>query len=295
MCELAAGIERRTRRDGTHPTALPGLTLYRASAPTEPVAGVCEPSLCLIAQGGKQVTLGGEVFAYGPTQFLLASVDLPVAARVVRASASSPYLAVRVPIDPAVVGELVADRPTLAAGGASPARGLAVSPVGLPLLDAVGRLVDLLDAPADLPVLAPLVLREIVYRLLAGPQGPRLRQMAEGDGQARRVARAIRWLRAHFAEPLRIGTLAREARMSPSALFEHFKAVTALSPLQYQKRLRLQEARRLLLAGGTDAAGVGFRVGYESPSQFSREYRRQFGAPPGRDAAASRAVPAGGS
>jgi AraC-like DNA-binding protein len=156
-------------------------------------------------------------------------------------------------------------------------------------VDAAARLVGLLAAPRDVPALAPLVLREVAYRLLAGSHGRRLRQMAAGDGQARRVGTAVGWLRAHFREPLRVAELARRARMSPSAFHAHFKAVTALSPLQYQKRLRLEEARRLLLGDGLDAAEAGFRVGYASPTQFSREYRRLFGAPPARDAAARRA------
>jgi AraC-like DNA-binding protein len=190
-------------------------------------------------------------------------------------------------LDPAVVGELLADGVTAPPLG-SPARGLAVSPVELPLLDAVTRLVALLDTPQDIAPLAPMVLREITYRVLTGPQGSRLRQIASASAPAQRIARAILWLKNHFADPLRIESLARHVRMSPSAFHLHFKIVTAMSPLQYQKRLRLQEARRLMMGEGLDAAEAAFRVGYESPSQFSREYRRMFGAPPRQDVAAIR-------
>jgi AraC-like DNA-binding protein len=244
-----------------------------------------EPSLCLVAQGAKEVLLADEVYRLDPAQLLLVSVDLPVAARVVEASPSWPYLAVRIALDPAVVGELLADGMAVPPLGPS-ARGLAVTPVESPLLDAVARLVALLDSPRDIVPLAPLVLREITYRLLTGPQGARLRQIASVGAPAQRIARAIRWLKDHFADPLRIEALAKQVRMSPSAFHLHFKSVTAMSPLQYQKRLRLQEARRLMLSEGLDAAEAAFRVGYESPSQFSREYRRMFGAPPRQDVAA---------
>ncbi len=280
LAELAALIERQAGGDGSHPTAIEGLTLSRRSAPTGPFRALSEPSLCLIAGGRKRVSLGDEVYEFDPARFLLASVALPVVAEVVEASPAAPYLSLRIGLDPALVGELIA-------GGGPvdppPGRGLAVSPVESPLLDAVVRLLRLLDTPRDIAVLAPLVLREITYRLLQGEQGPRLRQIAAGDGQARRVVRAIGWLRDHFAEPLRIEALARQVRMSPSSLHHHFKAVTAMSPLQYQKQLRLREARRLMLAEGLDAAAAGYRVGYESASQFSREYRRLFGRPPRLD------------
>ena len=289
--DLAAAIERWTGKDGTHSTAIDGLTLFRASGMTDSVATVYEPSLCVMAQGRKQVTLGDEVYTYDPARFLLASVALPVVGKVIEGTPDAPYLALRIGIDPAEVGALIAD------GGLSEAevwaescRGLAVSRMDSPLLDAVARLVGLLDTPESIGVLAPLVRREITYRLLVGEQGGRLRQIAVGDGQTRRIIRAIQWLKTHFAEPLRIEELARQVSLSPSALHQHFKAVTALSPLQYQKQLRLQEARRLLLAEGLDAAGAGYRVGYESPSQFSREYRRLFGRPPRMDLDALRTV-----
>src|SRR5205085_3214847 len=186
------------------------------------------------------------------------------------------------------VGELLADCPDAPPPG-PPARGLDVRPVEPQLLDAIGRLVALLDAPRTIGPLAPLVLREITYRVLAGPQGARLRQVAAAGAPAQRIARAVRWLKDHFVDPLRVESLARQARMSLSGFHQHFKAVTGLSPLQYQKWLRLHEARRLMLGEGLDAAEAAFRVGYESPSQFSREYRRLFGAPPRQDVAVVKA------
>ncbi|WZO97910.1 AraC family transcriptional regulator [Isosphaeraceae bacterium EP7] len=286
--ELAELIERHTGVDGEHPTAIGGLDLFRLSAPNEPIQIVYEPSLCLIAQGRKRVILADEIYIYDPAHFLLASVDLPVASQVIEASPQSPYLALRINLDAGQVGELAADAGLARPAGPPKNRGLAVSPVGPTLLDAVVRLLDLLDSPGDVGILAPLVLREITYRLLVGEQGPRLRQITAVDGQARRIVRAIQWLKGHFAEPFRIDILAREARMSPSSLHHQFKAVTAMSPLQYQKQLRLQEARRLMLGEGLDAATAGYRVGYESPSQFSREYRRLFGQPPRLDLASIR-------
>jgi AraC-like DNA-binding protein len=249
---------------------------------------VVDPSLCIVAQGAKEVFLAGEVYRYDPAHSLLVSVDLPISARVVEASPTRPCLAVRISLNPSVVGELLADCPDDLPRGPL-ARGLDVRPVEPQLLDAVARLVALLDSPQTLGPLAPLVLREITYRVLIGPQGARLRQIAAAGAPAQQIARAIRWLRDHYADPLRGESLARQARMSLSGFHQHFKAVTGLSPLQYQKRLRLQEARRLMRDEGLDAASAAVRVGYESPSQFSREYRRMFGAPPRQDVAALQA------
>jgi AraC-like DNA-binding protein len=285
LVDCAAAVERQTGTDGVFETAVPALRLSRFSAPTDLVAVVYEPCLCVVAQGAKEVILEGETYRLDPARSLLVSVDLPVAARVVEGSPGQPYLAVRLALDPAVVGEFLADGAAAPTPG-PPARAIAVTPVEPPLLDAVRRLVDLLESLKDVQPLAPLVLREITYRVLCGPQGARLRQIAAAGAPAHRIARAVRWLKDHFAEPLRVEALARQVGMSPSAFHLHFKGVTALSPLQYQKRLRLQAARRLMLAGGLDAAEAAFRVGYESPSQFGREYRRLFGAPPRRDAAA---------
>ncbi len=290
--ELTAQIERQTGRDGVHPTAIGSLTLSRATAPGEPIAVICEPALCLIAGGRKRIMLGDEVYLYDSANFLLVSVGLPVVGQVIQASPGEPYLGLRLDLDMGQVGEFLMDAAVAAPDLAAPGRGLAVSPIDAPLLGAVTRLVALLDTPDEIGVMAPLILREITYRLLRGPQGQRLRQIVGAEGQAQRIALAIDWLRRRFDQPFRIDELARAAHMSPSALHHHFKAVTAMSPLQYQKRLRLQEARCLMLGEGLDAAAAGYRVGYESPSQFSREYRRLFGRPPKLDLESLRAVPA---
>jgi AraC-like DNA-binding protein len=288
LARLVAAIERHTPPDGICDTTVPGLLLARQPATTEPITLVVDPSLCIVAQGAKEVFLAGEVYRYDPAHSLLVSVDLPISARVVEATSARPCLAVRVSLDLSVVGELLVDCPDTPP--APPALGLDVRPVEPQLLDAVARLVALLDAPRDIATLSPLVLREVTYRVLTGPQGARLRQIAATGAPAQRIARAIRWLRDHFVDPLRVESLARQARMSLSGFHQHFKAVTGFSPLQYQKQLRLQEARRLMLGGGLDAAEAAFRVGYESPSQFSREYRRMFGTPPRRDVTALKAV-----
>jgi AraC-like DNA-binding protein len=280
--ELKGCIERYTGRDGASPTAIAPLSLFRASAPSDPVQAVYEPALVIVAQGCKRLSLADEIYHLDPAHFLLVSVGLPVSVQFINASPRSPYLSLRIDLDLGLLSELIlAAGPTQAHG--RPQRGLAVGRAEPPLLDAVVRLLHLLDSPRDIEILAPLVLREISYRFLVGEQGPRLRQIAAANGQARRVAAAIRWLKHNFAQPFRIEDMAREVRMSPSGLHHQFKSVTAMSPLQYQKRLRLQEARRLMLAEALDAAEAAFRVGYESPSQFSREYRRLFGASPRRD------------
>jgi AraC-like DNA-binding protein len=289
LARLVAAIERHTHPDGIRDTAVPGLLLARQPVPTDPLTLVVDPSLCIVAQGAKEVYLAGEVYRYDPAHSLLVSVDLPISARVVEATPTRPCLAVRIPLNPSVVGELLADCPDDPPGGPS-ARGLDVSPVDPQLLDAVARLVALLDSPKTIGPLAPLILREITYRVLIGPQGVRLRQIAAAGAPAQQIARAIRWMRDHFADSLRGESLARQAQMSLSGFHQHFKAVTGMSPLQYQKRLRLQEARRLMRDEGLDAGEAAFRVGYESPSQFSREYRRLFGSGPRQDMAAFKVV-----
>ena len=275
-------IERQTRMDGNYPTAIRGLTLYRHGKPSAPTTVLYEPALCVIAQGSKRVLLGDREYRYDAARYLLIAADVPATARIVSATAQTPYLALKLILDPLEVGEVVAQlgprqQPSSATGA------LAVSALDSALLDSVRRLVDLLESPQDTQVLAPLVRREITYRLLVGPEGQRLRQIISGNDQGQRITHALRWLKAHYAEPLRVESLAKQAGMSPSALHRHFKAVTAQSPLQYQKHLRLQEARRLMLGQALDAAEASFKVGYESPTQFSREYRRLFGAPPRRD------------
>jgi AraC-like DNA-binding protein len=285
-------IERLTGRDGTHSTAIAPLRLHRSSVPNEPIYALWVPVLCILAQGRKQVILANELYPYDSACYLLVSVDLPLLGQVIKATPEVPYLGLSLELDPGQIGALIMEaglKPALS--NMNPERGLAVSRLSAPLLDAVGRLLRLLETPLDIPVLAPLVLREILYRLLIDEQGARLHQIALANSQTQRITRAINWLKLNYAQTLRIEDIAREAHMSPSGLHHHFKAVTAMSPLQYQKQLRLHEARRLMLGEDVDAATAGFRVGYESPSQFNREYSRMFGAPPLRDIVRLRSAP----
>lgn len=289
--ELAKLIERHTGTDGIHETEIPCLFLSRSSQPSSPIHGLHEPALCIIAQGRKQVLLAGNLFLYGPEQCLVVSVDLPIVGQVIEATPEVPYLGLRLDLKPDQLGELMLEAGVKSSDGRrDPQTGLAVTPVGPQLLDAAVRLLRLLETPQDIPVLAPLVVREMLYRLLSGEQAASLRHIALSDHRQQSVNRAISWLKEHFAEPFRIETVARFANVSPSALHHNFKAVTSMSPLQYQKRLRLQEARRLMLGESLDAAMASHSVGYESPSQFSREYSRLFGAPPSRDIAQLRRV-----
>nr|WP_298139452.1 AraC family transcriptional regulator [uncultured Pseudomonas sp.] len=285
QAELAGRIQRMTDQDGIQNTAIAGLDLFRSSGPTQPVPTLYRPCLCIMAQGSKAVRLGEERYVYDPLNYLVASVTLPVTGQIIDASPQRPYLSLRLEIDPAQISSLIADAGPIGVPAPGTRRGLYVDRLDLQLLDAVIRLLRLLDTPRDIAMLAPLALREIFYRLLHSPQGQRLHEIAIADSQSQRIARAIDWLNRHFDEPLRIDDLAREVNLSPSTLHHRFKAVTALSPLQYQKQLRLQEARRLMLCENLEAAAASYRVGYESPSQFSREYSRLFGAPPLRDLA----------
>lgn len=272
--------------------ALPGVLLLRADAPTAATPVVYEPMLCLMAQGAKRVTLGNRVLVYGEATSMIVTLAMPVTGAVVQASADRPYLAVGFRLDPAALAELLLALPPQAA---TTDVALEVLPVEGDLLDAAVRVLRLLDRPADQPVLGPLVARELLYRLLSGAHAPALRGLVQGRGRSALVARAVARIRQHHDQPLRIAELAAQAALSESAFHRSFKAVTGMSPLQYQKAIRLQEARRRLLAGGVDAASAGFAVGYGSPSQFSREYARLFGQPPARDAAllrATNAVPA---
>jgi AraC-like DNA-binding protein len=281
--EMAALIERFAAGDGMHDTAIPRVKLSRLSQPGACVHGVQEPALGIIAQGSKRVLLTDEVYVYDRATFLVASVDLPVAAQVVGASTESPYLGVRLDLDLKEISSLMLQAELPASVEQPSSRGLFLSGTSPSMVDAVLRLLRLLETPEDIPALAPLLEREVLYRLLKSEQGWRVAQMATVNSQAQRIGKAIKWLKAHFTEPLRIDAFARDVNMSTSSLHHHFKAVTSMSPLQYQKQLRLQEARRLLLGEGVDAATAGHRVGYESPSQFSREYSRLFGAPPAQD------------
>ncbi|WP_459618237.1 AraC family transcriptional regulator [Bordetella sp. 2513F-2] len=281
---LAALLSRHAPQDGLHTTAVPGMQFYRWSKPTETFFSVYRPSLAILAQGAKRVELGDEVYQYNTADYLLTSVDLPVASRVTLASSGTPYLCFSLDLDTRRIAELISQLgPPRAEAPLADRRGLATARLERGLLQAVLRLAELLDTPADIPILAPLIEREIHYRLLTGPLGPRLRHIVLQGGPSHQISRAIEWLKQHYAQPLRIDHLAQLVNMSPSSLHHHFKSVTAMSPLQYQKQLRLHEARRLMLAEMLDAGAAAHRVGYESASQFSREYSRLYGAPPLRD------------
>lgn len=282
--ELTARIERLVSAEGTCDTAWPALLLYRANSTGVPVCAIYEPCVGLALQGAKQILLGQQTFLHEPGAYMVTAVDVPVSAQVVRASPEEPCLCLTYRLDLQRIRELLPDVQRHR-GAAVSAPGLSMSPLDGGLLDPLLRLVRLLDAPRDLAVLGPLIERELLYRLLTGEQGARLAQIATSGSQSHQTSRAIEWLRRHYDEPLRIDELAARVNMSASSLHHHFRAITGISPLQYQKELRLHEARRLLLAGQCDVATAAHRVGYESPSQFSREYSRRFGAPPLRDVA----------
>jgi AraC-like DNA-binding protein len=262
---------------------LEGLYLRRASTSAELLHGVSEPAFCVIAQGSKEVLLGESVYRYDPAHYLLATVELPIISHVTDASPDRPYLSLRLGLEPALVGSVLVEAGYLAPRSRGEVRAIDVSPLDANLLDATLRLARLLESPAEARVLQPLITREIVYRLLLGEQGNRLRHLALLGGHGDSITAAVQRLHKDFNQPLRIESLARELGMSVSAFHHHFKAVTAMSPLQFQKQLRLQEARRLMLGEDLDATSAGLRVGYDDASQFSREYKRLFGEPPMRD------------
>ncbi len=280
---IAARIAHWTEQTESPVTPIPGLALFRHDDPTEPVSAMYEPSLCLVIQGAKRVILGSDEYIYDPNHYLITSVHLPTVVQVITASRENPYLGLMLKLDQREMSQLMVDSHLPAPRGQQSGRGMAVGKITLPLLNAFQRLIDLLDEETDIPIMAPIIQREIIYRLLTGDQGMRLRQIASAGSQSHQIARAIDWLKTNFMQPVRIDELAARARMSTSTFHHHFRALTALSPLQFQKHLRLQEARRLMLAEHLDAATAAFEVGYESPSQFSREYSRLFGAPPLRD------------
>ena len=280
--ELVKRIERITSGDG-RVEPMEGLRLHRSSSPTELGHGVSYPCFCVIAQGSKEIRLGDTCHRYDPAHYLIATASLPITSRITEASEERPYLSFILELDPTLVGSVMVEAGHLAPRGHSTVQAIDVSPLDASLLDAVVRLVRLVDSPTDARFLAPLVTREIVYRLLMGAQGGRLHHVAALGGHGHRIARALERLRKDFAQPLRIEDIARELGMSVSGFHHHFKAVTAMSPLQFQKQLRLQEARRLMLGEDLDAASAGYRVGYGDASHFTREYKRLFGAPPLRD------------
>jgi AraC-like DNA-binding protein len=283
LADLRTLIGRHARPDET--TAIDGVLLSAAGRPGEPRASTSGTVMAVIAQGAKRLAVGDRVYDYGPGQYLVASVDLPITGHYTHASTDEPALGFGLVLRPAAVASLVLDADLAAA--APP--GMGVAQASPELLDAVVRMVHLLDRPGDREILAPMIEREILWRLINGPLGQSVRQIGLTDSSLTQVSRAVRWITEHYNQSFRVEELARTCGMSTSAFHRGFHAVTALSPIQFQKQIRLQESRLLLLTGAYDVATVGHRVGYESTSQFSREYRRQFGLPPGRDGARLRA------
>ena len=285
--EVVERLSRAVPVDGAKEVC-PGLLISRVSTPRETARGVYAPAFCFVAQGAKEAQLGDEIFRFDPNHYMIYTVDLPLIYRVAQATPERPYLGFSLTLDPAVVAAVIVESGFKIRKGSASAKAMDVNSVDGELLDAVVRLVRLTDDPRGWKVLAPLVTREIVYRLLEGGQGPRLAHLLS-FGDTERISKAVTHLRTHYDEPVKMEDIARELGMSVSRFHHHFKSVTAISPLQYLKQIRLQEARRLMLSEDVDAASAGFRVGYEDPSYFSRDYKKQFGAPPQRDIDALRA------
>jgi AraC-like DNA-binding protein len=283
LSRLASAIEHIAQLDGDHTTAIPALTLHRRKAPTEPLHCIYGLGLGVIAQGAKQVLLGDEVIDYTPGQSMLTTIDLPVVSHVTRASLREPFLGLMLTLDTRHITQMASEMELVqrAQGRAYPS--ISVEPLEVNLVDALVRLVEVLDEPALVPALAPLIQQEITIRLLASPHGERLRHLVAAGSPSQQIAKAVAWLKRNFRQALLVDDLAARAHMSPSTFRQHFRDITGTSPLQFQKQLRLQEARQLMLNQNLDASNAGGLVGYESPSQFSREYSRLFGAPPQRD------------
>lgn len=281
--QMIDSVRRFAPDDERYGTAVPFLSLLRSSRPTPVTRGVLKPSCCVILQGGKRVHLGADVLDYGPGEYLVVSVDLPASGQVVNATPGQPYLLLNIEFDPQEIAAIVAEA-RIVMDDAQPVRGAFVGKSDAGLLEALNKLVHLLDAPAaEAAFLAVGLKREIIYRLLTGEYGRQLYQNVVLDQQDRGISKAIAWLKDRFDQPVRVEDLAQATNMSVSSLHHRFKAVTTMGPMQYQKQLRLQAARTLLLNGGIDASTAAYKVGYESQSQFSREYRRLFGAPPMTD------------
>jgi AraC-like DNA-binding protein len=280
---LPEKIARWTKNERRLITSIPTLTLHRWDTPTEPTSYMLAPSICLIGQGAKRVLLGEEIYTYDANHFLITSVDLPLVAQIIEASSTKPYLGLTLKLDLQLAAQLIINRNLPIPQILKAQRGIAVNKLSQPLIDAFQRLIDLLETPKDIPILSPLIQQEILYRLLTSEQGPRLRQIVSAGNNSYQIAQAIEWLKDNFNQPFRVDELASDIGMSSSAFYNHFRSLTAMSPLQFQKRLRLNEARRLMLMERFDATTAAFEVGYESPSQFSREYRRFFGEPPLHD------------
>lgn len=279
-------IERMTRTvtENAVIEVFSGLFMARSSKLTDNLHSVFTPAFCVIAQGSKQVLLGDEVLNYDSGRYLISTVDVPIVSRVSEASEEKPYLSFRLNLDSTIVASMLMES-DIEAKKSARVKAMDVSSIDADLLDAVVRLARLLDTPNEMKILAPLIIREIIYRLLKGEQGARLSHLLASTGDTKRISEAVRQLRENIDQPLKIENMAREIGMSVSGFHHHFKSVTAMSPLQFQKQIRLQEARRLMLGEDLDAANAGFRVGYEDPSYFSRDYKKLFGAPPQRDIA----------
>ena len=282
--ELAALVDRHTDGNGSgvHATAIDSLEFLRESKAFTTMRGVTEPILGIVVQGTKEALLNEETYRYGVAQYLVVSVDLPLCGCAIEATPAKPYLGFKLNLDPVQLCDILAQTDQ-GIGQKEAVRGWFISDAEPSLIDCAIRLTRLLDTPQDIPFLAPMIIREIYYRLLMGEQGEAVRQIATTGSTMQRIAEIIKQIKADFAKPLRVEKLAEQANMSPSSFHRHFKEVTSISPLQYQKQLRLLTARQLLLAEPVDAAQVAYQVGYESPSQFSREYSRLFGAPPIKD------------
>jgi AraC-like DNA-binding protein len=286
--DLLRKISSHTPEEGDTPTLVPGLRLYRRSEPTACATATYQPSFILFVQGRKRINLGKTVLTCNNSTFLLTSIDLPVVSQVIDATPQAPLLGLILALEMAEVRKILSEEEFRPAEEPSNARGMAIGTITVEILSACSRLIDLLDAPHDIPFLGSLIQREIIYRLLRSPQGGHLRAIATLGEQGHRTARAVSWLRTNYAKPLRVEQLASMAQMGVSTLHHHFRSLTAMSPLQYQKHLRLHVARERMLHQGLDAASAAFEVGYESASQFNREYARFFGLPPMRDVKAHR-------
>lgn len=281
--EIVARMSRLLPEDGRI-NVFSDLLLIRRSGPAEPVQSLYQPAFCFVAQGRKRASVGGEVFLYDPFHYLIFTVDLPVAFEIEAASKELPYLGMSLNLDSALVASVIVESGLRIKKGDASVKAMNVSPIDADLLEAVTRLVRIAETPTEGKVLAPLVIKEIIYRLLVGGQGARLAHLLTAS-DTRRISKAIGHLREHFDKPLKMEEIARELGMSVSGFHHHFKSVTTMSPLQFQKQIRLQEARRLMLGEELDAASAGFRVGYEDPAYFNRDYKKIFGAPPQRDIA----------
>jgi AraC-like DNA-binding protein len=290
LAELARRIAAHSPSAGEHSTAISGLTLFRRTEATACYRAAVEPSLTIFVQGKKRMTLGGTAYLCGPASLFLSSIDVPIESQIVEASEEVPLLSMLLLVDMLIVREMLSHEDLPESSVSSYQRGVAVGPAPTGLLKVCSRLMELLDTPEDIPFLNHLTQREIIYRVLRTPQGARLRTVATTGDLGNRTARAIAWLKANYAKPLHMEELAGIARMGVSTLHHQFRALTALSPLQYQKQLRLQTARQRMLMDGIDASSAAYEVGYESISQFSREYSRFFGLPPMRDVKALRAA-----